>query len=338
MDLFDLCAGFVYSQILAACCALDLFRRLGEGPLSAIELAARHDLDPDAALRLLDAATAIGLTRRLPDGRFAPGRHGAAILGDPTIAPMVRHHALLYRDLADPLALFGRQRPATELARFWGYARAAAPDSLDPGAVDPYGRLMAATQPAVAEQVMGAHRLDRHAHLLDVGGGEGAFLAAVAAACPKLRLSLFDLPATVARAGAALTAQGLGDRVARVGGDFARDPLPPGADIATLVRVLLDHDDDTVVTLLTAVHRALAPGGTVLIAEPLGGDGAAGRVGDAYFGVYLLAMGGGRVRRFEAVAALLARAGFVDHRRRPTALPMLASVVTARKPVNQLSI
>ncbi len=32
--LFDLCAGFVYAQVLAACLRLDLFRILADGPMT----------------------------------------------------------------------------------------------------------------------------------------------------------------------------------------------------------------------------------------------------------------------------------------------------------------
>ena len=42
--LFDLCAGFVYSQILLACVRLKLFDQLTDGPLSAAELSSRLPL------------------------------------------------------------------------------------------------------------------------------------------------------------------------------------------------------------------------------------------------------------------------------------------------------
>ncbi len=47
--LFDLAAGFVYSQILAACVRLDLFARLADGPRSAAALAREIGLAPEAA-------------------------------------------------------------------------------------------------------------------------------------------------------------------------------------------------------------------------------------------------------------------------------------------------
>ena len=53
-------------------------------------------------------------------------------------------------------------------------------------------------------------------------------------------------------------------------------------------------------------------------------------IGDAYFAFYLLAMGTGRPRTFSRLKEMLAEAGFTDIALRPSAIPMLASVLTAR--------
>jgi demethylspheroidene O-methyltransferase len=103
--LFDLCAGFVYSQILSACVRLDLFERLRRGPRDLVSLAPELGLTPDSARRLLRAATSLRLIEALPGDRFALGVLGAAMLGNPSIADFVRHHELLYDDLRDPVAL-----------------------------------------------------------------------------------------------------------------------------------------------------------------------------------------------------------------------------------------
>lgn len=333
--LFDLCAGFVYSQVLLACVRLGLLEQLAAGPRAGAELAARLDLHPEAAARLLAAAAALGLVeRRGPAGSEALwglGPQGAAFLGTPGLSGMVEHHALLYADLADPVELLRRPPGEARLARYWPYAGAAAPETLEPDQVARYSALMAASQPAVAAEILDAYPIARHRRLLDLGGGEGAFLAAAAARAPRLELVLVDLPAVAERARARLAAAGLGDRVEVVGADFRKVPLPEGADLVSLVRVLHDQDDADALALLRAAHAALAPGGVVLIGEPMAGTRGAERVGDAYFGFYLLAMGRGRPRRPEEVAELLRAAGFVRPRRRRTRLPLVASVVTARR-------
>lgn len=327
--LFDLCAGFVYSQVLAACVQLELFGLLRAGPLGPDELAARLGLPEEGTRRLLDAAVSLRLLSRRDRGRYGLGPLGAVVAGEPGIAAMVRHHAALYRDLADPVALLRAGR-GDALAAFWPYAGAADAAALGAEEVGPYTALMAASQPMVAAEVLAAVRFARFRSLLDVGGGEGAFLRAVAAAYPGLRLKLFDLPAVAARARARFAEAGLVVEV--TGGDFRTDPLPGGADAISLVRVVHDHDDATVLALLRAVRRALVPGGTLILAEPMSETPGAEPIGDAYFGLYLLAMGRGRPRTAARLTEMLTEAGFITPRLLRTRTPLLVRVLVARSP------
>jgi demethylspheroidene O-methyltransferase len=320
--LFDLCAGFVYSQTLAACVELDLFAQLAAGAETVEHLAARGRLAPAALLRLARAGAALRLLET--DGaRVALGPLGAALLANPGIAAMVRHHALLYRDLADPVGLLRGETNAT-LAGFWPYEGGDAPRA------DAYSQLMAASQPMIAAGILATWKFRRHRRILDVGGGDGRFLEAVAARAPALALMLFDLPDVAALARARFAGAGLAGRAAAWGGDMRADRLPEGADSATLVRVLHDHDDDDAMAILRNVRACLQPGATLLIAEPLAAAAGAAPVGDAYFGFYLLAMGRGRPRRAAELAAMAERAGFIGARQIATPQPLLTGLIAAR--------
>jgi demethylspheroidene O-methyltransferase len=164
---------------------------------------------------------------------------------------------------------------------------------------------------------------------LEVGGGEGAFLAAAGHRNPSLDLMLFDLPAVAERARARLEREGMGARASLYGGSFHTEDLPRGADVISLVRVVHDHDDAEVRALLRRAHAALPPGGTLLLAEPMSGTPGAEPIGEAYFGFYLLAMGRGRPRRMEELRAMLQEAGFRASRGVPTRTPMLTSLLVA---------
>ncbi len=325
--LFDLCAGFVYSQVLLACVRLGLFDHLAEGPLPAGAIAAATGLDAAATERLLAAAASLDLVERRAGGRWGLGMHGAALRGNPGLAAMIEHHALVYRDLQDPVALL-KGEATTALAGFWRYGEGAdaVPDGTTAAA---YSALMSATQGFVRDDVMDAFRFGRHRAVMDVGGGDGTFLAALARRHPHLRLTLFDLPPVAALAAARFEAEGLAGRARAVPGDFRHDRLPDGADLVTLVRVLHDHDDDTVRQLLSAVRRGLRPGARLLVAEPMAGTPGLGRVGDAYFGFYLMAMGRGLPRTAERIGDLLRTAGFDRIRPVRTRRPMLVSMMLA---------
>ena len=327
--LFDLCTGFVYSQVLLACVRLDLFRRLRGGPSTLDDIALQLDLPRDAAERLLLAACSLDLVAKRGDGRFGLGELGAAFLGSPGLDVMVEHHATFYRDLQDPVALLRQPDLPTGLKRYWAYAGTKDASDLPGGAVADYSHLMAATQPMIAAEVLDAYPVHRHRCLMDVGGGEGAFLEAVAARAPALGLRLFDLPAVAERAQKRWAAAGLADRLETFGGDFLRDSLPGGADLISVVRIIHDHDDDAALQILKNVRNALPDGGTLLLAEPMAGTSGAEAMADAYFGFYLLAMGRGRARRVEELDALLRKAGFAAIKPLSTATPLLVSVIAA---------
>jgi demethylspheroidene O-methyltransferase len=328
--LFDLCGGFVYSQILFACVQLELFDILSEGPQNVEGLASRLSLPYDGAARLLAAATALDLVSRRSGGRFGLGALGAAMVGNEAVAAMVRHHAILYADLADPVGLLRDAPAGTELSRYWAYARSVNPAKLSSDSVGDYTSLMATSQSMIAEEILQAYPLTRYRRLLDVGGGDGSFLAAAGAHARNLKLVLFDLPPVVERARQRFAGTPLEARFSGIGGDFWATPLPADADIVSLVRVLHDHDDDEALVLLKAIRRAIPGGGALLIAEPMAQTKGSERAGDAYFGFYLLAMRSGRPRTADEIVALLRGAGFGRARLVGTRNPTLVRLIEAR--------
>lgn len=327
--LFDLVAGFVHSQILMAFVALDMPDHLARQPRSLEDLSNRTGI-PEARMRVLaQGATALGLMTRRRDGRYALGRLGAALPGIPGLPQMIRHHDVLYRDLGDPVAFF-RDGSDTELAGFWPYVFGATGDVPEDVAAT-YSELMADSQTLVAEEALAHLNLGTSRTLLDVGGGTGVFLAAAGAAYPDLSLHLFDLPAVIAPATARFDREGMAHRSRITGGSFRTDALPSGADSISLVRVLYDHADETVRMLLAKAHAALPDRGRIIVAEPMSGGAAPTRPGDAYFGVYCMAMRTGKARSAGEIADHLAQAGFGDIRIVKTTRPFVTGLVLATK-------
>jgi demethylspheroidene O-methyltransferase len=328
--LFDLCAGFVYSQTLLACVRLRLFDVLAEGPQSVDALARRLALPPESAARLLEAAASLDLVARRRGERYGLGSLGAALLGNPGLQPMIEHHALLYADLADPVGLL-RGEQDTALSAFWPYAGTEQPSALSSDQVARYSALMAASQSFIAHEALATFPLGGRRCLLDVGGGEGVFLSAAAKRFPDLALMLFDLPAVADRARARFADEGIAQRASAIGGSFLADPLPRGADTVSLLRVLHDHDDATALTILRAIAAALPPGGIVLVAEPMAGTAGAEPVA-AYFTFYFLAMGRGRLRTAGELSSLLRSAGLQSPRPLKTRNTLVIRALVADAP------
>ena len=157
----------------------------------------------------------------------------------PGLVTMVEHHALLYRDLDDPLRLLRNDShapaqdssgKATNLASYWPYAEGNTGASRD--AVSDYTGLMAATQPAIAQEILDAYDFKPHRRLMDVGGGNGTFLLNAARRAPHLELVL----STCRRS---RTSQQPSSRLVsrterRLRGDFLKD-LPESSNMISLI-------------------------------------------------------------------------------------------------------
>jgi demethylspheroidene O-methyltransferase len=317
---FDLVAGFVYSQILSACVTSGLIGFLNGQLRSFHTIAGFLKLKPEAAERLLRAAESLQLVESPQAGLWTLGEAGAPLSANEGAMAMIRHHHLLYRDLADPLKLLADNRERqTALSSYWTYA------SREEGTGDTvgYSALMAATQPMVSQQIIDAYAFSRHRRMLDIGGGTGTFARSVSNVAPQLELTVFDLPEVLA----GMTGSG----IARHPGDFKTTALPTGYDLITLVRILHDHDNDVVQALLGKIYAALPDDGRLLIVEPLAQSRHGERMGDAYFGLYLWAMGSGRPRSQSTLTDMLKRAGFSAVDPVATALPIITSALVAKK-------
>jgi demethylspheroidene O-methyltransferase len=327
--LFDVCAGFAYSQVLLACVRLKLLEMVAATPLTLDEIAKRTDLPETGAKTLTGAAISLGLLQERSGGRIGLGMKGAAMMGNPWIAKFVSHHEMFYADIADPLALLRGELRASALRDYWAYARSDRPEALGETRTADYTELMGASQAAVAAEILDGYDFRQHRCVLDVGGGDGSFIAAAAARHPHLDFIHFDLPSVAGKARANFDSRGLSKRVRSAEGSFHTDSLPQGADAVTLIRIAHDHNDDRVLALLKAIRAALPPDGRLIIAEPLSGNTSTASVTDAYFNMYFMAMGQGSTRCAAELSALAQAAGFVSARTARTRNPLTTGLVIA---------
>lgn len=143
-------------------------------------------------------------------------------------------------------------------------------------------------------------------HVVDVGGGTGALLAAILPSHPQLRATLVDLPETVERGKQSLAAQDLTGRCNFVGQDFF-DTLPGGGDVYVLNSVLHDWGDPEATSILRRCGEAAGAHGRVVIIETGGGGGA----GFAEMNLRMLVLCGGRERDIDGYTALATAAGLI---------------------------
>ena len=194
VELHHLTAGFVYTQTLTAVVQSNLLAVLQGRIESTKSVAAMCGLTPRAAHTLLTAAQALKLTEEVSRGFWMVGELGASGLGNPGVADMVRHHAVLYRDLADPLALLKPAR-ARDSATIGATCRGVHPDEGH----REYSQLMSSSLALISDHILDSVSLQDYQSLIDVAGGTGHFARVVTRRHPHISASVLDSPKSCPR-------------------------------------------------------------------------------------------------------------------------------------------
>jgi hypothetical protein len=166
--------------------------------------------------------------------------------------------------------------------------------------------------------------------VVDVGGGNGAFLAAVLRQHPKLTGTLADLPHVVSLASDVLQRSGTASRCEMIGGNFF-EGVPDGGDLYVLKSIIHDWDDDRALTILRNCHRAMGSSATLLLLERVLPDRPNVEAAPRYLvdlGMLVLTPGG-RERTQVEYKNLLESAGFEFARIIQTGGPL--DIVEARR-------
>jgi SAM-dependent methyltransferase len=139
--------------------------------------------------------------------------------------------------------------------------------------------------------------------VVDVGGGTGSLLAAILAARPHVTGTLVELPRAAAAAGEVFAAAGVTGRATVTVQSFF-DPLPAGADVYLLSKVLGDWPDAEAEAILRRCAEAAGEAGRVVV---VGGPGEGPPSPQA--GLLMLLLVGGRERSRGELHELVRRAG-----------------------------
>ena len=318
--------GFQVSQAIHVAASLGLADLLREGPRSVDDLAAATGTTAAALNRLLRALASIGI--------FADvgGRFGQTALSN-----------YLRSDVTGSLRAWARRIGRPDHWRTWGelerslrsgtsaFRELYGVTAWDWRAAHPeenaiFNAAMTGLSAGMVESIVAAYDFSQIRSLVDVGGGEGALLAAILTANPDMRGVLFDLPHVLTGAGEVLQTAGVTDRCELVAGSFF-ETVPPGADAYILKSIIHDWDDGSALAILQRCRAAIPESGRLLLVEhvlkPVNQPDPA-RFSD----LNMLVMLGGQERDPDEFERLCAGAGF----RLTTIIPTASthSVIEAR--------
>jgi hypothetical protein len=302
--LNEMAFAFKKSGTLLAALDLNVFTVISEGAATVDAVAEATGMDREATERLLVACHALDLVRTDGDSYHnAPDVEKFLVRGQPTyFGDYLVYQARQEYDWWKNITYMLRpQRPydmvhgTPEAAR--EFTRAGYNSSISLG-----HRL--------------AKRFDfsRYSLFADLGGGSGCYSIAACSRHPNLRAVVFDYPDVVTVTREFIEMNGLSDRITTQAGDFIEDDLPEGADLMAFITPLQVYGPERVVSLMEKVHRALPPGGTILIIDYMLADEKSGPLDPALTNLSLRLLPGaeGRVNSGAEFRDYLTRAGFAD--------------------------
>jgi SAM-dependent methyltransferase len=320
-DLLRLINGFQASQAIHVAASLGLADLLGSGPKAAADLAAATKAHPAALYRLMRALASIGLFQEDDDRRFALTPVGEFLRTDVagTHAPMAQligrsNHWAAWGALLSAVRSGVIAFDHVHGSGVWEY-RAQHPEETRI-----FDRAMASGAERFAEAVLDVCDFSRFHSVVDVGGGDGMFLAKILAAHPSLHGTVFDQPHVAVKAAISLEALGLSGRCEAIAGDFFVG-VPEGGDVYLLKWILHDWDDAAAIDILRSCRRVMKPSARLLAVEHVIGLPNASPDGK-FMDLAMMVVTGGRERTEAEFAALLAEAGFQLISVTPTTTPL----------------
>src|SRR5262245_681724 len=271
--IFTTLIGFKRTAVLRTAFELRLFDALSDQPTAADEVARRIGNDPRATGFLLETLASTGVLAAGEDGfRLVPGSAELLSTSSPRyVGGITRIAASEYEWEA-----FGQLAETV---------RTGAPlSTVDPHAPD-FGFWVdgaeSVTPAAARGAVLVADLLDpwlrarQEPAVLDAGCGSGVFGLALAQRHPGLRLTLQDWPAVAQVAQRNAKLRELDDRVTLSPGDIFGDGLTGGPyDVVIAGNLLFLYEPAQAAALVRRLAGALKPGGRLVIASFMAGDGA----------------------------------------------------------------
>jgi ubiquinone/menaquinone biosynthesis C-methylase UbiE len=169
------------------------------------------------------------------------------------------------------------------------------------------------------------------AKVLDLAAGSGVWGIALAQSAPNVTVCAVDWPGVVPVTRKNAEKFGLADRFTYSEGDLLSADFGSGHNVATLGHILHSEGVERSRKLLAKTFSALAPGGTIAIAEFLVSADRTGPMNGLIFAVNMLVnTDNGGTYSFEEISGWLAEAGFVNGRTIPGRGP--SPLILATKP------
>ncbi|HEY3739964.1 MAG TPA: methyltransferase [Bryobacteraceae bacterium] len=319
--MIQMITGFWVSRAVYTAAKLGIADLLKGGVTkSVIEMASATGSHPEFLYRMMRALSSVGVFHELEGQKFTNSPMSETLESDRlgtlryfAIAELGQEHYSAWEEFPYSVRTGGLAFTEKFKRPVFDYYRA------HPAEAEVFNRSMSNLTEWVTGAVMGAYDFSAFHKIVDVGGGQGAFLAAMLGVAKSARGVLFDDPQVIAEA-TRLKDGGLGERAEQVGGDFFA-AVPAGGDLYTLKMILHDWSDEDCIAILRNVRKGIVTGGKVVIVETVLGPGPDAPMKN-FLDLNMMVMTGGRERTEAGFRYLLEKSGFKFGRVISTASPM----------------
>jgi hypothetical protein len=306
--LRDMIMGFRVTQMLYVAAKLNLPDQLADGPHSAERVAANIGADSASLRRFMRALTGLGILAET-DGCFSITALGQLLRRD--VPNSLNGLATLYGEewlwTAYGRMLDSVRTGKTAFTEVHGMSLFEFLDAHSDAAAQ-FQAAMNAYSRLEATAITDAYTFPENATVVDVGGGQGALLAALLTAHRSLTGVLFDQPTVIAGADEVLAEAHVRARATVAGGDFFSE-VPSGGDVYLLKSVLHNWPDVEAARILQCCRRAMSQHARLLVADRIVPTGNAPSEAKL-FDINMLVVVGGRERTEQEYRELLDSAGF----------------------------
>jgi SAM-dependent methyltransferase len=268
LKLFDLVQSHRVTAVIYVAVRLGIAELLRGGPQTLGQLAKATGAHERSLGRLLTVLSTIGICERTGQGSYALTEVGAGLDGEAEQSFKgwaIFEAEMLSKRWSGMLESVMTGKTAAELQ---GLADSFELMGRTPENVAKFNAAMTELTRLVMPDILRAYDFSGISHLMDVGGGSGELLGAIAQQNRKLRGTVFDLPRCAEAAGKHLRQIGVSDRVEFVAGDFFKS-VPAVADAIILKSIIHDWNDARSISILRNCHQSLAAGGKLLLVERL---------------------------------------------------------------------
>ena len=309
-ELFEISGFFWKTCVLHTAVKLDVFTVIGDGKLSAEDIARQVDGSARGVVRLLNALVAMELLVK-QDETYANSASGSQLLH--------HHHLLESWSKLDRAVISGQpQRDRSS------YSKEQWRESFLMG--------MFNLAMGLAPQIVPVIDVSDRQNLLDLGGGPGTYAIHFCLNNENLNATVYDLPTTRPFAERTIRQFKLADRISFMDGNYLEDPVEGRYDVAWLSHILHGEGPQDCRMIIQKAVDALEPGGMIIIHEFILNNSMDGPLFPALFSLnMLLGTESGQSYSEKQLGDMLTAAGVRDIKRIPIQSPNDSGILVGYK-------